>query len=209
VEIWQLITVIGLIVVVAIVLIWVAARRAMSKNRQDSTEKRHKQVENQSNAEVEAIFDDTFRQELRNRGLIQFEKIINENAMFLQQDLRLTASQVNDFLKQEINKTLRAEFKKYEQSIDDAKDIAVQSIDKTRAAIEEQRQLLSTELRSELDEEKARYMQRFERNMAEIINHYVLAAVGDQINLDDQLEFILGELEQNKAAILEDVKNGA
>ncbi|MDQ3158891.1 MAG: hypothetical protein M3P98_02020 [bacterium] len=208
-DIWQLIIAIGLIVVVAIILIWVAARRAMGKNRQQSTEVReHKQVE-QSSAEVGAIFDENFRQELRNRGLVQFEKIISENAMFLQQDLRITASQANDFIKEEINKTLRAEFKKYEQSIDDAKEIAVQSIGKTREAIEEQRQMLSSELRAEVNAEKARYIQRFEQNMAEIINHYVLAAVGDQINLDDQLEFILGELEQNKAAILEDVKNGA
>jgi len=208
-ELWQLITAIGLIVVAAIILIWWAARSAMGKNRVQDVEKREQHLVSQSTAEVAAIFDDAFRQELRNRGLVQFEKIINENAMFMQQDLRLTASQANDFLKQEINRTLRQEFKKYEQSIDDAKEIAVQSIEKTRTAIEEQRQMLSSELRAEVNEEKARIIQRFEQNMAEIINHYVLAAVGDQINLDDQLEFILGELEENKTAILEDIKNGA
>ena len=46
-------------------------------------------------------------------------------------------------------------------------------------------------------------MKRFEDNMADIINHYVLAAVGSQINMNDQLEFILGELAKNKKAILE------
>src|SRR5690606_23960317 len=102
-----------------------------------------------------------------------FEKIISENAMFLQQDLRLTTSQINEFLKQEISRTLQEEFKKYEQSITDAKQIAIDSIKKTRVAIEQQREVLSQELRRELDEEKARYVARFEKNMAEIINHYV------------------------------------
>ena len=37
---------------------------------------------------AEHIFDDQFREELRNRGRLHFEKIIGENAMFLQQDLR-------------------------------------------------------------------------------------------------------------------------
>jgi hypothetical protein len=37
----------------------------------------------------------------------------------------------------------------------------------------------------------------------------VLAAIGNQIDLNDQLEYILGELEANKQSILEDVKNGA
>jgi translation initiation factor 6 (eIF-6) len=36
----------------------------------------------------------------------------------------------------------------------------------------------------------------------------VLAAIGNQIDLNDQLEYILGELEANKKAILEDVVNG-
>ena len=45
--------------------------------------------------------------------------------------------------------------------------------------------------------------------MAEIINHYIIAAIGDQIDLNDQLEYILSELETNKQAILEDIQRGA
>lgn len=45
--------------------------------------------------------------------------------------------------------------------------------------------------------------------MAEIVNHYVLAAIGNQINLEDQLEYILSELERNKRAIIEDIEAGA
>jgi len=41
---------------------------------------------------------------LRNRGRLHFEKIIGENAMFLQQDLRLTTSQLNEYMKAEITK---------------------------------------------------------------------------------------------------------
>jgi hypothetical protein len=44
--------------------------------------------------------------------------------------------------------------------------------------------------------------------MASIVNHYVLKAIGNQIDLTDQLDFILNELETNKKDIIEDVKNG-
>jgi hypothetical protein len=44
--------------------------------------------------------------------------------------------------------------------------------------------------------------------MADIVNHYVLAAIGNQISLEDQLEFILAELERNKSAIVEDINQG-
>jgi Na+-transporting methylmalonyl-CoA/oxaloacetate decarboxylase gamma subunit len=51
---------------------------------------------------VTTIFNDEFREELRNRGRLHFEKIIGDNAMFLQQDLQLTTSELNEYLKQEI-----------------------------------------------------------------------------------------------------------
>lgn len=159
--------------------------------------------------DVARIFNDQFREELRNRGRLHFEKIIGENAMFLQQDLRLTTSQLNEYMKAEITNKLQEEFSKYEQSIMDAKQLAVDSIEKTNAAVEEQRQKLSDDLRKEIDTEKTRLISHFEENMADVVNHYVLAAVGNQIDLSDQLEFILGEMEANKQAIIEDLKSGA
>jgi len=159
--------------------------------------------------DVEHIFNDEFREELRNRGRLHFEKIIGENAMFLQQDLRLTTSQLNEYLKSEITRKLQEEFAKYEESIVDAKELAIESITKTQAAIEEQRQMMGQQLAQEVANEKARVIKRFEDNTADIINHYVLAAVGNQIDLNDQLEYILSELEENKKDIVQDITNGS
>ncbi len=96
-----------------------------------------------------------FREELRNRGRLHFEKIIGENAMFLQQDLRLTTSQLNEYMKTEITHKLKEEFAKYEESIMDAKQLAVSSIEKTNVAIDEQRVMLSEQLQTQVAEEKA------------------------------------------------------
>lgn len=160
-------------------------------------------------ADVEHIFNEEFREELRNRGRLHFEKIIGENAMFLQQDLRLTTSQLNEYMKSEITRKLQEEFAKYEQSITDAKQLALESINKTQEAIEQQREVMGQQLLQEIEAEKQRLVKRFEDNMADIVNHYVLLAIGDQIDLNDQLEFILSDLEANKAAIVQDLTNGA
>ncbi len=159
--------------------------------------------------DVEHIFNDEFREELRNRGRLHFEKIIGENAMFLQQDLRLTTSQLNEYMKAEITRKLQEEFAKYEESITDAKQLALDSITKTQEAIEEQRQVMSQQLAQELANEKQRLMKRFEDNMAEIVNHYIMAAIGNQIDLNDQFEYIIGELETHKTEILQDITDGA
>jgi hypothetical protein len=128
--------------------------------------------------------------------------------MFLQQDLRQTTSQLNEYMRTEITRTLQDEFSKYQQSITDAKQIAVDSIEKTVATIEQQRKFLESQMQSQTDAQKARLLERFETEMAGIINHYIVRAIGNQIDLSDQLEFILTELDNNKAAILEDVKSG-
>lgn len=159
--------------------------------------------------EAERIFNDHFREELRNRGRLHFEKIIGENAMFLQQDLRLTTSELNDYMKQEITAKLKEEFAKYEQSITDAKQLAIDSIEKTKQAVEEERAALLGQLRQDFAAEKDREVKRFEENMTEVINHYLVAAVGNEIDLNDQLEYIIANLEANKKALIEDIVNGA
>lgn len=204
--IWWLILILAAIGSAGIAFIWLAVRVGSGGKKTGSV---LDSVESAANTDVEHLFDDDFREELRNRGRLHFEKIIGENAMFLQQDLRLTTSQLNEYMKTEITHKLQEEFKKYEDSIMDAKQMAVESIEKTKTAIDEQREQMGKQVQEELLAEKQRAIQLFETRMADIVNHYVLAAVGDQIDLNDQLEYILGDLELNKQAIIEDIKSGA
>lgn len=204
-----LVLVIGSLLSAALAFVWVAWRLGKPSSTSGSgAKKTTANYEKAASADVEHIFNDEFREELRNRGRLHFEKIIGENAMFLQQDLRQTTSQLNDYMRAEITRTLQEEFKKYEQSIVDAKQLALDSIEKTITTIEQQRQLLEQQLETQSQAQKAQIVASFEREMAEIVNHYVLQAIGSQIDLSDQLDYILAELEANKPAILEDIKRG-
>jgi hypothetical protein len=207
------------IIVLSAALIWLILRdkdapskdkkSKLKQSKDEASKPKGEAYSDTAEADVEHIFNDEFREELRNRGRLHFEKIISENAMFLQQDLRITTSQLNDYMKDEITRTLQEEFTKYEESIADAKKIAIESINKTQTVIEQQRQLLGDQLQKQIAGEKDSLLSRFDENMAEIVNHYVLAAIGDQIDLSDQLEYILNDLEANKEQIIEDIRNGA
>jgi hypothetical protein len=203
-----LILVIGSLLSAMAAFIWLALRLEGGRPTKSKGPAKNVLLEQSAKEDVEHIFNDEFREELRNRGRLHFEKIIGENAMFLQQDLRQTTSQLNDYMRAEITRTLQEEFKKYEQSISDAKQLALDSIDKTITTIEEQRQLLEKQLETQSQEQKSVIVEAFEREMANIINHYVMQAIGNQIDLSDQLDYILAELETNKSAILEDIKRG-
>lgn len=165
-------------------------------------------IQEAAKEDVDHIFNEEFREELRNRGRLHFEKIIGESAMFLQQDLRQTTSQLNEYMRAEVTRTLQQEFKKYEQSIVDAKQMALESIEKTITTIEQQRTFLEQQLQAETKAQKDKIIENFEKDMAAIINHYVLQAIGTQIDLSDQLDYILREIESNKQAIIEDIQRG-
>jgi len=208
--IWWLVLILAMIGSGGIAFIWLAVRVGKATGGPVvAASSRPNSIEAAAREDVDHLFNEEFREELRNRGRLHFEKIIGESAMFLQQDLRLTTSQLNEYMKDEITKKLQEEFSKYEQSINDAKQLAIDSIQKTNLAIDEQRSTLSAQVQKEILTEKQQLLQRFEANMADIINHYVLAAIGDQIDLHDQLDYILGELEANKKAIVEDILSGA
>ena len=214
-----LIVILAGIIVLSAALIWLILRdkdapskdkkSKLKQSKDEAGKPKGEAYSDTAEADVEHIFNDEFREELRNRGRLHFEKIISENAMFLQQDLRITTSQLNDYMKDEITRTLQEEFTKYEESIADAKKIAIESINKTQTVIEQQRQMLGDQLQKQIAGEKDSLLSRFDENMAEIVNHYVLAAIGDQIDLSDQLEYILNDLEANKEQIIEDIRNGA
>lgn len=205
--IWWLILILAFILAAGCAFIYVVLK--LGKGAGVHTASLAESLQKSAEEDVDHIFNEEFREELRNRGRLHFEKILGENAMFLQQDLRLTTSQLNDYMKQEITKELKEAFANYESAIGDAKQLAVESIEKTKQAIDEQRQAMGMQLEREIAEEKVRRIKRFDAGMAEIINHYVLESIGNQIDLNDQLEYILAELEDNKKAIIQDVVNGA
>lgn len=210
--IWWLILILSLIFTGGIAFIYMAVKISAASgggSLQSAKEQLAADLHNNANREVEHIFNDEFREELRNRGRLHFEKILGENAMFLQQDLRLTTSQINDYMKGQISHDLKVAFESYEKAIADARQLAIESIEKTKVTIDAERRVMTAELEAEIASEKEKRLKRFDESMADIVNHYVLAAIGDQIDLNSQLEYILSELESNKAAIIEDIRSGA
>ena len=202
---WQLLLIAALLLAIGGGVLWFVWRpKNAGAGQQNAEETINEAVEE----DTIKVFNDEFREELRNRGRLHFEKIISENAMFLQQDLQITTSQINEYMKGEITKVLTEEFGKYQESISSAKELALKSIQKTQEAIEQQRALLEEQLSVQAEKEKTRIVEKFEANMADVINHYLLAAIGNEIDLSSQMDYIFQNLEENKEAIVADIKSG-
>ena len=152
------------------------------------------------------LFNKEFREELRNRGRLRFEKIIDENAMFLKQDLDMTISQLNEYMKKEISAKLDGEFAAYAKAMQEAQELALNSLKKTAQEVEEQRVALATALKKDVAEREVALLKVYEDNMAQIVEHYVLLSLGDQFDLKSQLPYIIGQMEANKKDIIGDMR---
>lgn len=192
-DLWQLLLIVGTLVAVLISFIWVAIRLGSATKGPGMNPKDTAQAS--VNAAVNQAFTEEFREELRQRASKQFEAIIHENAMFLQQDVRMSAAQLNDFMKKEVVATLQQEMGKHHETLNQTKQLVTENIAKTE-----------TQLKAELTQEKERRLKYLDEHMGDIVKNYVVAAVGDTIDVDRQLAFVLDNLNANKASILEDIR---
>lgn len=191
-ELWQLLLIVGTLLATLASFVWVAIR--LSVAAKVPAKPRNVAGEAIQSTVTEAFTED-FREELRQRARQQFEKIIHENAMFLQQDVRVSASQLDDFMKKEVIATLQQELAKHHQAIEQTKQMVTDTLTKNQS-----------ELQRQLAEEKERRIKHLDEHMAEIVKTYVMAAVGETIDVDKQLALVVDNLNAHKAEIIEDIR---
>lgn len=92
------------------------------------------------------------------------------------------------------------------QQMNEAQALALQMINRSVQALEQQQQQLAATLQQAVVNQEALLVNAFEDNMAQIIEHYLLGALGDQFDLKAQLPAIIQQMEANKQAIVDDMK---
>jgi hypothetical protein len=205
--IWWEAFIIGCVAAVALGFIWIALQLGRTSSGKGGKSKTGAgSFQDAAVEEVSHLFNDQFREELRNHGRLYFEKIINENAMFLKQDLDITTAQLNEYLKKEITRKLSEEFEAYDKAMQDAQQLALGSLQKSVSDVEAQRAAMSEALEKDLKAREDSMLKVYEDNMAKIIEHYILQTLGDLIDLKSQMPYIISQMEANKQKIMEDMR---
>jgi uncharacterized protein YbjQ (UPF0145 family) len=88
----------------------------------------------------------------------------------------------------------------------EAQDMALQTLNASAQALGQQYQELSAGLQQSVVDQKAMLVGAFESNMAQVIEHYLLGALGDQYDMKAQLPMIIKQMEANKQVIVDDMK---
>jgi hypothetical protein len=90
--------------------------------------------------------------------------------------------------------------------INRAQDEALQSLNGSVKAVEDLHRNINDRLQKSIADQEAMIMNAFEENMARIVEHYLLEALGEQYDLKAQLPAIIQQMEANKQAMMDDMK---
>lgn len=92
------------------------------------------------------------------------------------------------------------------EAIKNAQNTALQSLNSSVLALQEQQQQISASLQRSLAVQQETLVKGFEENMASIIEHYLIGALGDAYDMKAQLPSIIKQMEENKQTIVDDMK---
>ena len=152
------------------------------------------------------LFTEEYRQHMREKAEARFERTLEENATFLQRDLHAISDDVTEYVKERAGEILKEEFSDQKQVVAAAQQHMSEAFAKVDHAIAENQQTMREQFDRELKVEKARRLERFQENMADVVTHHVQQTLSTHLEIDDQVKFILANLEANKTAIIEDIK---
>lgn len=88
----------------------------------------------------------------------------------------------------------------------EAQDLALKSLNDSAQALKDQYAQINETLEKNVAHQEAVLVGAFEENMGKIIEHYLLGALGDQYDMKAQLPSIIKQMEENKQAIVDDMK---
>lgn len=87
----------------------------------------------------------------------------------------------------------------------EAQDSALEWLRHSAQALQDQYQQISTTLQKNVSDQEAMLISAFEANMAQIVEHYLTSALGEQYDMKSQMPAIIKQMEANKQAIKEDM----
>ncbi len=128
------------------------------------------------------------------------------NTLKVQHDELRTALQKNVHDQQDLLHNAFEDNKSQIASMKEAQDAALKWLNQSAQALNDQYQNISTTLQKNVASQQEMLVNGFQSNMAAIVEHYLLGALGDQYDLKAQLPAIIKQMEENKDAIADDMK---
>lgn len=148
-------------------------------------------------------------------GVVEVQKRQEQLLQTLTSEINSTTSQSSELrqiAKQAVDNQARQLYEVYRENIDRleklkfAQDMAIEKLNKSVETLESQHQQLSHVLDESIAHQKETIAEAVNENMAQIIEHYLISALGEESDVSKQLPNILKRMDENKQQMTDDMK---
>ena len=149
---------------------------------------------------------------------MQVAKIQSEQTQVLEQlrqneeKTRREADELSKELRETVNEQatkLKSVYEANMASVEATRDkqaSMLETLTRTTEELEGQHRQLSELLEKSIADQRAMVTEIINDNMARIVEHYLVGALGEQSNIREQMPSILERMEENKQAMMDDMK---
>lgn len=145
--------------------------------------------------------------ELNNKIEKQAEAAIEQASTSLKESLDKSLGQVGQNVGDLSDKIIQDELTKYQNALEEVRQASVDKLSEVQASIDKRRSELEEALTADVAAEKAKVLERFDKQIGEIVSAYLIEALGSGVDLGAQSSYIMATLEQNKAEIIKALEN--
>jgi len=139
----------------------------------------------------------------------QYEKILGQSMKDLQRNLEGTTKALHTQLEKLGGDIVSDEMKKYRASLVTLLDHTVTVSNDAQKAVTDHRDELKRKLAEEIAAEKQQLVERIDTKLADAVSSFLVDALGHNVDLGAQTNYLLATLDEHKDELKEGIKNEA
>ncbi|MEX0934303.1 MAG: hypothetical protein WDZ42_00720 [Candidatus Saccharimonadales bacterium] len=190
--------------VIVAVLVW--AVRHLIKQREQSIE--YSGYINELHQDIiKEVLSKDFLGQLQNQAQLQLASSIQVVDKELKESLRQANQQLIDRINDETTTIINTDLETYRQTIVDANSAAASLANKIQAGLEEASKEIQARVEDTINKERNKINTQIDTKLADVITEYLIEALGEEVDLGSQKNYIIEQLEERKEDIKKDVND--
>ncbi|HLG90959.1 MAG TPA: hypothetical protein VI336_02245 [Candidatus Saccharimonadales bacterium] len=181
----------------------IAARHARAHFRSE----RHRPETQQPVANFDLPPD--VKERLTHESQAQFQSVVTHSSAELEHQLKDSASQINSLIKSFATDIVESEMQRYREELDRLRARADAEMGGLREEMAKHETELKAKMAAEIEAEKGRLIKQIDTKLADAVTSFLTEALGRNIDLGNQTEYLLSLLEEHKAELIKEVGNEA
>jgi Tfp pilus assembly protein PilE len=145
------------------------------------------------------------KEHLLNLSQEQFQSVVKQSALHLQQQLGNSSIQINSLVQKFATDIVENEMQRYRQELDKLRMQADDHMSAVRQEMEKHKGELKAKMEQEIAAEKQRMVQQLDAKLSDAVGSFLLETLRHNVDLGSQKDYLVAMLEEHKADFIKEV----